>query len=72
MTAYLELADYLLIAERVLGLPARAIANFDRLKPAGTHRIWPEPTVATVLSRTPPDARRDSGMRYQVSSSGPI
>ncbi|MGH2428376.1 MAG: type II toxin-antitoxin system death-on-curing family toxin [Candidatus Limnocylindria bacterium] len=31
MTAYLELADYLLIAERVLGLPAEAIANFDRI-----------------------------------------
>jgi hypothetical protein len=31
MTAYLELADYLLIAERVLGLPAETIANFDRI-----------------------------------------
>lgn len=31
MTEYLELADYLLIAERVLGLPAEAIANFDRI-----------------------------------------
>jgi hypothetical protein len=29
LTEYLELADYLLIAERVLGLPAEAIANFD-------------------------------------------
>jgi len=27
--ATLELADYLLIAERVLGLPAEAIASFD-------------------------------------------
>ena len=31
MTAYLEFADYLLIAERVLKLPAEAIANFDRI-----------------------------------------
>ena len=31
MIAYLDLADYLLIAERVLGLPAEAIANFDRI-----------------------------------------
>ncbi len=31
MISYLELADYLLIAERVLGLPAEAIANFDRI-----------------------------------------
>ncbi len=31
MTAYLELADYLLIAERVLGLPAEAIADFNRI-----------------------------------------
>jgi death-on-curing protein len=29
--AYLELADYLLIAERVLGLPAEVIANFNRI-----------------------------------------
>ena len=31
MTAYLEPADYLLIAEPVLGLPAEVIANFDRI-----------------------------------------
>lgn len=31
MIAYLDLADYLLIAERVLGLPAEAIATFDRI-----------------------------------------
>jgi hypothetical protein len=37
-------------------------------QPAGIHRNWPEPTGTTVLSRTPPEACRDSGMRYQVSS----
>ncbi len=31
MIAYLDLADYLLIAERVLGLPAEVIANFNRI-----------------------------------------
>jgi death on curing protein len=31
LIAYLELADYLLIAESVLGLPAEAIANFNRI-----------------------------------------
>jgi death-on-curing protein len=31
VTVYLELADYLLIAERVLGLPAEAIASFERI-----------------------------------------
>jgi death-on-curing protein len=31
LIAYLELADYLLIAESVLGVPAEAIANFDRI-----------------------------------------
>lgn len=31
MTEYLELEDYLPIAERVLGLPVEAIANFDRI-----------------------------------------
>lgn len=31
MIAYLELADYLLIAESVLVVPAEAIANFNRI-----------------------------------------
>jgi death on curing protein len=31
LTAYLELADHLLIAEAVLGLPAELIAGFDRI-----------------------------------------
>lgn len=31
MTAYLELADYLLIAEAVLGVPAELIADFNRI-----------------------------------------
>lgn len=31
MTSYLELADYLLIAERVLGLPAEVLARLDRI-----------------------------------------
>lgn len=31
MIGYLELADYLLIAEAILGLPAELIANFDRI-----------------------------------------
>ncbi len=31
MTSYLELADYLLIAEAVLGIPAEIISKFDRI-----------------------------------------
>jgi hypothetical protein len=31
VTVCLELADYLLIAEAILGLPAEAIANFNRI-----------------------------------------
>jgi len=31
VTRYLELADYLLIAEAVLGVPAELIADFDRI-----------------------------------------
>ncbi len=31
MTRYLELADYLLIAEAVLGVPAERIAGFNRI-----------------------------------------
>lgn len=42
MTAYLELADYLLIAERVLGLPAEAIANFDRIGLAASALAAPQ------------------------------
>lgn len=42
MTEYLELADYLLIAERVLGLPAEAIANFDRIDLADSALAAPQ------------------------------
>lgn len=31
MTVYLELADFLLIAEAILGVPAELIAEFDRI-----------------------------------------
>ncbi len=31
MTVYLDLADYLLIAEAVLGVPAELIADFNRI-----------------------------------------
>jgi len=31
VTAYLELADYLLVAEAVLGVPAELIADFNRI-----------------------------------------
>ncbi len=39
------------------------------LKPAGTRRSWPESTVTVVLSRTPLDVCRDSGMRYHANPS---
>ena len=42
MIAYLELADYLLIAERVLGLPAEAIANFNRIGLAASALAAPQ------------------------------
>jgi len=42
VTAYLELADYLLIAERVLGLPAEAIANFNRIGLAASALAAPQ------------------------------
>lgn len=31
MTSYLDLADYLLIAEAVLGIPAEIVSNFNRI-----------------------------------------
>ena len=42
MIVYLDLADYLLIAERVLGLPAEAIANFDRIGLAASALAAPQ------------------------------
>ena len=42
MTAYLELADYLLIAEGVLGLPAEVIANFNRIGLAASALAAPQ------------------------------
>jgi len=61
LTAYLDLADYLLIAERVLGLPAETIANFNRIGLAASALAAPQagfggveaypdfPTKAAVL-----------------------
>lgn len=42
MIAYLELADYLLIAERILGLPAETIANFNRIGLAASALAAPQ------------------------------
>jgi hypothetical protein len=42
VTAYLELPDYLLIAERVLGLPAEVIANFQRIELAASALAAPK------------------------------
>jgi death-on-curing protein len=42
VTAYLELADYLLIAEAVLGVRAELIANFDRIGLASSALAAPE------------------------------
>jgi len=39
---YLDLADYLLIAERVLGVPAELIANFNRIGLAESALAAPE------------------------------
>ena len=48
MTAYLELADYLLIAEAVLGLPAELIADFNRIGLADSALAAPRASVAGV------------------------
>lgn len=42
MISYLELADYLLIAERILGLPAETIANFNRIGLAASALAAPQ------------------------------
>ncbi len=42
MTAYLELADYLLIAEQILGTPAEAIAKFNRIGLAASALAVPQ------------------------------
>ena len=48
MIAYVELVDYLLIAERVLGLPAEAIARFDRIGLADSALAAPQAGFAGV------------------------
>jgi hypothetical protein len=57
--AYLELADYLIIAERVLGLPAEVIANFNRIGLAESALAAPQAGFGGVeayptLRRRPP------------------
>ena len=51
MTAYLDLADYLLIAGRVLGPPAEAIARCIGMMPRSSDRPWGGRTVAVQMSR---------------------
>ena len=48
MTAYLELSDYLLIAEAVLGLPAELIAGFNRIGLADSALAAPQGGFAGV------------------------
>ena len=42
MIEYLDLVDYLLIAERVLGVPAELIARFDRIGLAASALAAPQ------------------------------
>jgi death on curing protein len=48
LIAYLGLADYLLIAERVLGIPAETIAHFDRIGLADSALAAPQAGFAGV------------------------
>ena len=48
MTVYLELADYLLIAEAVLGVPAELIAEFDRIDLADSALAAPQAVFGGV------------------------
>ena len=57
MTRYLELADYLLIAEAVLGVPAELIADFNRIGLADSALAAPQ-AGATPRARRKP-ARSD-------------
>ena len=56
MTAYLDLADYLLIAERVLDPPAEAIANF--IAPDWPNPRWPRRRPASTTWRPTQTLRR--------------
>lgn len=49
MTAYLDLADYLLIAERVLGVPAEAIAHFNRIGLAASALAAPQALCSAIV-----------------------
>jgi death-on-curing protein len=46
--AYLGLADYLLIAEAVLGVPAESVAHFDRIELAASALAAPQAGFAGV------------------------
>ena len=60
MTAYLDLADYLLIAERVLRLPAEAIANFGRIGLAESALAAPQAGFGGVEAYPDFETRRPS------------
>lgn len=53
MTVYLELADYLLIAEAVLGVPAELIADFNRIGLADSALAAPQAGFGGGLGRLP-------------------
>jgi hypothetical protein len=72
VTAYLELADYLLIAERVLGLPAEAIANFDRIGLAASALAAPRAGFGGVdVPEHSPSSLRQRHHRTCIRTLGP-
>ena len=66
MTAYLELADYLLIAERELGLPAEAIASFDRIGLGSIGHVGHSFARRALDGRTDPELRTHRGPRLRA------
>ena len=66
MTGYLELADYLLIAEAVLGVPTELIADFNRIGLADSALAAPQAGFGGVEAHQgseegPPGALRHRG-----------
>ena len=70
MTVHLDLADYLLIAEAVLGLPAELIADFNRIGLADSALAAPRASRVSGPTRT--FATKAAVLRWHLVKSQPL
>lgn len=72
VTEYLELADHLPIAERVLGLPAEAIANFDRIGLAESALAAPRPALGGGIEAYPDFETKAAVLYWHLMKNHPL